>query len=104
MTMLRRLTLIGTIAVLAFATQASAGTSTVYTLGVLGVPGVDTGLVLKKGMRVTVTATGSFCPGTGTCYGPDGTKSVDTTTTAYGGYVRPGAPAYGLIGQVGTGS
>jgi len=103
MKMLSRLTLAGAVAVLALGTQASAGTTTVYTVGVLGVPGVDTGLVLTTGMSVTVTATGSLCPGTGTCYGPDGTTSKDTTTSSYGGFTLPGAPAYGLLGQVGNG-
>jgi hypothetical protein len=71
------LTLVVAATVLAFAASASAAgpptASHVYTVGSLTVPGVDTGLVLKKGQPVTVTATGIFCPGTGFCSGPDGT-------------------------------
>ena len=84
-------------------TAAGSATTSEYTVGVLTVPGVDTGLVLKKGHSVTVTATGTVCIGTGTCVGPDGTSSVDTTHSSLGSFVLPGAPAYGLVGRVGTG-
>jgi hypothetical protein len=93
--------------VLALAGQGTAAghatVSNTYTVGVLTVPGVDTGLVLKKGHPVTVTATGTVCPGTGYCTSPDGTLIVDTTQSSFGGFVLPGAPAYGLVGRVGTG-
>lgn len=93
--------------VLLLAAQATAaGTTTassVYTVGSLTVPGVDTGLVLKKGRSVTVTATGSVCPGTGYCTGPAGNPAADTTSMAFGGFLQPSAPAYGLVGRVGTG-
>ncbi len=78
--------------------------TTVYTVGGRAVPGVDTGLVLRTGMSATVTATGAVCvSGSSMCPGPNGDSAVDTTSTAYGGYPLPGAPAYGLIGRVGDG-
>jgi hypothetical protein len=85
--------------------QASAATPTVssYTVSSSAVPGADTGLVLD-GTSVTVTATGSVCPyGTGSCFGPDGSASKDTTTSGFGGFVLPGAPAWGLVGRIGAG-
>ena len=94
---------------LVLAAQSSAAGPTtvtsVYTVGALTVPGVDTGLVLKKGQGVTVTATGRVCyypgPPATLCVDPDGEPSIDTTTT--GGFVLPGAPAIGLIARVGSG-
>ena len=60
------------LALTAQATAASPTTSSgVHTVGSLTVPGVDTGLVLKKGHSVMVTATGTVCPGTGYCTDPD---------------------------------
>jgi hypothetical protein len=103
---LRRLTVAGAIVLLVLASQATAAgqtASSVYTVGPLTVPGVDTGLVLQKNRTVTVTATGSVCPGTGFCATPDGYPSIDTTTSVFGGFVLPGAPAYGLVAKVGTG-
>jgi hypothetical protein len=99
------LTLVATIVLVVAAQGTAAGTTTtsVYTVGALTVPGVNTGLVLKKGHPVTVTATGTFCPGTGSCFGPDGNPAVDTTQSDFGGFLLPGAPAYGLVGRVGTG-
>jgi len=101
------LTFLGaTIALTLVAQGTAAGPSTVssdYTVGSVTVPGVSTGLVLKKGRPVTVTATGTVCPYTGYCVGPDGTSSVDTTQSSFGGFVLPGAPAYGLVGRVGSG-
>ena len=90
---------------LAFVASASAaGPATAdHTVGSLTVPGVDTGLVVKQGHPVTVTATGVFCPGTGFCSGPDGTPLGNSLDLTYGGYALPGAPAYGLIARVGTG-
>ena len=89
------------------AAQAGAGgptSSSVYTVGGLAVPGVSTGLVLRQGQTVTVTATGAVCPfGDSYCPGPDGTSAQDTTGTSFGGFPLPGAPAWGLIGRVGTG-
>lgn len=94
--------------VLALAVQATGATpttSSVYTVSSLTVPGVDTGLVLKKGQPVTVTATGIVCPGTGYCTTPEGVSSgVDTKSMVYGGFLQPAAPAYGLVARVGTGS
>lgn len=103
----KSLTLVGATILLVLAAQGNAAAPTttvtsVYTVGSLTVPGVDTGLVLN-GSSVTVTATGTFCPGTGYCVGPDGTLSVNTTQSAFGGFVLPGAPAYGLVGRVGIG-
>lgn len=87
------------------AAQSAAGPSTVttgYTVGPLAVPGASTGLVLN-GDSVTVTATGTVCPGTGWCFGPGGDASVDTTQSGFGGFVAPGAPGWGLVGRVGSG-
>ena len=94
------------IVVLAFAveaTGATATTSNVYSVDPVHVPGVDTGLVLKKGHPVTITATGTVCPGTGYCTTPDGKPGVDTSSMAFGGFLQPQAPAYGLVGRVGSG-
>jgi hypothetical protein len=88
------------------AAQSAAGPSTVttsYTVGSVAVPGASTGLVLD-GDSVTVTAAGTFCPGTGSCFGPGGDASVDTTHSGYGGFVAPGAPAWGLVARVGAGA
>jgi hypothetical protein len=105
----RALALVGTTVALIAASQgtaaSSAQTSTDYVVGSLGVPGVDTGLVLTKGRRVTVTATGTVCQGTGYCTTPAGTSLVDTKDSPYAaGFVLPGAPAYGLVARIGTGS
>src|SRR5262245_54730242 len=94
--------------VLVFAAPGTAAgpgaSSAVFTVGSLTVPGVNTGLVLKKGKPVTVTATGSFCPGGSGfgCFGPGGTMSADTKISPYGGFPLPGAPAWGLIARVGS--
>ena len=93
---------------LAAATQAgAAGPSTAsvsFTVGGLAVPGVSTGVVLRQGQIVTVTATGGVCPyGTSYCPGPGGNAAVDTTGTTFGGFPLPGAPAWALIGRVGSG-
>ena len=88
------------------AAQSAAGPSTVtsgYTVGAMAVPGASTGLVLA-GDSVTVSATGTVCPWTGSCFGPDGDASVDTTQSGYGGFVAPGAPAWGLVARVGGGA
>ena len=98
------------VAVLAVALVGQAGAtgpetvSNTYTVGSQGVPGASTGLVLTAGMSVTVTATGAVCPfGDGFCPGPDGYVPWNTTTSSYGGFVLPGAPAWGLVGRVGSG-
>lgn len=99
--------MLATATMLVFVAQVAAATPTVstssYTVSSTSVPGVDTGLVLNGG-SVTVTATGSVCPyGTGSCFGPDGSASKDTTTSGFGGFVLPGAPAWGLVGRIGAG-
>jgi len=99
---------VATVLALALAAQASAGgrttVSNTYAVGGLSVPGASTGLVLTTGMTVTVTAASAVCPfGGGFCPGPDGYVPWDTTTSAYGGFVLPGAPAWGLVGKVGSG-
>jgi hypothetical protein len=103
----RATTLLGAIGALVLAAQGIAASpttiSSVYSVGSVTVPGVDTGLVLNNGGSVTATATGTVCPGTGYCVGPDGYPSVDTMHSGYGGFVLPGAPAYGLVGRVGSG-
>jgi hypothetical protein len=99
-----------TVAVLALALAAQAGAagpttvSNTYTVGGGSVPGASTGLVLTSGMTVTVTASGAVCPfGDGFCPGPNGYVPWDTTQSAYGGFTLPGAPAWGLVGRVGSG-
>jgi hypothetical protein len=93
---------------LVLAAQATAGGRTVskaFTVEVLAVPGASTGIMVTDGLVVTVTATGAACPfGVGGyCVGPDGNASQDTTTSPYDGWVLPGAPAWGLVGRVGSG-
>jgi hypothetical protein len=101
------LTLVVAATAFAFAAPGNAAgppaESHVYTVGSLTVPGVETGLVLKKGKPVTVTATGVFCPGTGFCSSPDGNSLGNSWDTTWGGFVLPGAPAYGLVARVGDG-
>lgn len=82
---------------------ATTPAPTVYTVESRPVPGVDTGLVLRKGQPVIVTATGTVCPRTGLCTTPDGDPTVDTKTMAFGGFLQPQAPAYGLVARVGSG-
>ena len=99
MKILKGVTLVTTV-VLALAAQGSAATSH-YSVGVLTVPGVNTGLVLKKGQTVTVTATGTVCyfPTGPLCVSPEGDLGVNTST----GFVLPGATGIALIGRVGSG-
>lgn len=103
MNILKVVTLV-TAVVLALAAQGSAGVAASdYTVpSTTDEPGLNTGLVLTKGL-VTVTATGSVCPNTGYCVGPDGMSSVNTKQSDYGGFVLSGAPGYGLVGRVGNG-
>jgi hypothetical protein len=111
---LKGLTLVGVVLVLALATQGTAArpttgqntttTTTSYTVRSTTVPGADTGLVLQSGQSVTVTATGSVCYRVGTCLGPDGNATANTTTSAYGSFLLPGGPGWGLVGRVGSGS
>ncbi len=96
-----------TAGVLVLAAQGSAAgsaTTSVYTVGPkTDEPGLSTGLVLKNG-SVTATATGVLCAHFSTlCVSPDGNPSGDTTETGFGGFVLPGAPAFGLVGRVGSG-
>jgi hypothetical protein len=92
---------------LALAAFAGAGgqvtTSDVFVGGQSNEPGVNSGLVLDNG-SVTVTATGMVCAHLATlCAGPAGDASFDTNQSGFGGFVLPGAPAFGLIGRVGSG-
>jgi hypothetical protein len=101
-------TLFVVVMVLVFpALGGAAGQTTVtsvYTVGGQAVSGVDTGLVLTDGMSVTATATGAVCAsGDSSCPGPNGDASYDTTGGWLGGFVLPGAPAWGLVGRVGNG-
>ena len=96
-----------TAVVLALASQGGAAggvTSSVYTVGALTVPGVKTGLVVKEGHPVTVTATGTVCywpgPPAVICVGPDGDAGVNTSNP---GFVLPDATGIALIGRVGNG-
>jgi hypothetical protein len=107
---LKAWTLIGVVAALALAAQATAARSAPivnsYVVGSLTVPGVSTGLVLQPGQQVEVTATGEMCPwgiALAYCLGPDGNASWATTDSWYGGYLLPGAPAWGLVARVGAG-
>jgi hypothetical protein len=107
MKILKGLTLVTTL-VLALAAQGIAAgsltTSSVLVAPQTDEPGVSSGLVLKKGYGVSVSATGDMCPfGGAFCVGPDGYASSDTTQSAFGGFVLPGAPAWGLVGRVGSG-
>jgi len=97
---------LGATILLVLCSQATAAQKPVtksYTVGSLTVPGVDTGLVVASGGSISVTASGTVCPGTGYCTGPDGKASVDTSSMAFGGFVQPSAPAYGLVARIGSG-
>lgn len=96
-----------TVALCSAAAALAGGPTTVsasysYAVGSLTVPGVTTGLVLETGQSVTVAATGTVCAGLA-CVGPDGTSSWNTNVSSFGGFVLPGAPAWGLVGRVGSG-
>ena len=76
---LKAWTLIGVVAALALAAQATAARPgpivNSYVVGSLTIPGVSTGLVLEPGQQVEVTATGAMCPwgvALAYCVGPDG--------------------------------
>lgn len=106
MTSLRGLAGVVAAAALVLAAQVGAASqitvSNSYTVASVGVPGVTTDTVLTSGKSLTVTATGTVCPGTGFCVSPAGYPS-ETTQSAFGGFVLPGAPAFGLVARVGTG-
>jgi hypothetical protein len=95
------------IALAAAAQAGAAGPTTVsatYVVDGGSVPGASTGLVLRLGETVTVTGTGGVCPyGDSYCPGPDGNGAVDTMHSSYGAFLLPGAPAWGLVGRVGSG-
>jgi hypothetical protein len=105
MKILTRLTVV-TAVVLAIAAQGSAAgttTSSVYIVdGTTTLSGLNTGLFLKNGRPVTVTATGVVCVtlDLSVCVTPDGDPSVVTTQSSF---ALPGARAYGLFGRVGSG-
>lgn len=95
---------VAAVALVAVAQVGAAESTTVHTVGSSGVPGADTGLVVADGATVTVTATGTVCPGGGfACVTPDGDPTRDTTQSGYGGFLLPGAPAWGLVARVGSG-
>src|SRR5262245_26799349 len=85
------------------ATGATPSGSSVFTVESRSIPGVDTGIVLKKNHAVTVTATGTVCPYAGSCIGPDGDPSANASSMLFGGFLQPQAPAYGLVARVGSG-
>jgi hypothetical protein len=95
-----------TAVVLALATLGSAAgttTSSVYIVdGTMTLSGLNTGLFLKNGRPVTVTATDVVCItlDLSVCVTPDGDPSVVTTQSSF---ALPGARAYGLFGRVGSG-
>jgi len=106
MKILKCLTLVTGVVLALAALGSAAGTLTTsnYVVQPTTVPGVSTGLVLKKGKQVTVTATGVVCANyTNLCVTPDGDGSVNTWYTGNGGFEQPEASAYGLIGRVGSG-
>ncbi|HET9243471.1 MAG TPA: hypothetical protein VFN99_08505, partial [Gaiella sp.] len=91
------------LAILAPVALAGPSTETTsYTVAAGTVPGVATGFVLEPGRSVTITATGTVCAGLA-CVGPNGEPSWNTTVSSFGGFVAPGAPAWGLVGRVGSG-
>jgi hypothetical protein len=109
MKILKGFTLATAVALALAALGSAAGpttTSVVFVGPQTNEPGLNTGLVLKNG-SVTVTATGVLCAHVDTlCVGPAGYAGdppIDTTQTSFGGFVLPGAPAFGLIGRVGSG-
>jgi hypothetical protein len=102
MKIFKGLTLVSIIVpVLAAQVSAAGGvTTTDYTVAsTTDEPGLNTGLVLKKG-SVTVTATGTVCYLGSLCVGPDGDSSIDTTNP---GFVLPDASGIALVGRVGSG-
>jgi hypothetical protein len=103
MKVFKGLALVTTVALALVAQGSAAGPATTVFVGAqTNEPGLNTGLVLKKG-SVTVTATGVVCAHYGTlCVSPDG-MLTDTTLTSFGGFVLSGAPAFGLVGRVGSG-
>jgi len=106
MKILKGLTLVTTVVLSLAALGSAAGTMTTsnYVVQPATVPGVSTGLVLKRGKSVTVTATGVVCANiTNLCVTPDGDDLVDTEYTGNGGFEQPEASAYSLIGRVGSG-
>jgi hypothetical protein len=106
MKILKGVTVVTTVVLALAALGSAAGTVTTssYVVEPRTVPGVSTGLVLKKGKPVTVTATGVVCANfTNLCVTPAGDGLVDTDYTGNGGFEQPDAPAYGLIGRVGSG-
>ena len=104
MKILKGLILVTTVVLVLAAQGSAAVTTSTYAVGPkTDQPGLNTGLVLKKG-SVTVTATGEVCANYSTlCVSPDGNSSVDTNLSGFGGFVLPGAPAWGLVGRVGSG-
>lgn len=88
------------------ALSAAAGQTTVTSVYTVDgkISGFNTGLVLTDGMSVTATATGVVCAYLNNfCTSPSGDVSYDTTSGLFGGFVLPGAPAFGLVGRVGNG-
>ena len=88
------------------ALSAAAGQTTVTSVYTVDgkISGFNTGLVLTDGMSVTATATGVVCAYLNNfCTSPSGDVSYGTTSSLFGGFVLPGAPAFGLVGRVGNG-
>ena len=61
-----------------------------------GTAGYDTGFAVDN--SVTLTATGSWCDGAGSCFGPDGNTSLPPS----GGYLEPTARPAALVGRIGS--
>ena len=96
-----------TAGVLVLAAQGSAAgsaTTSVYAvdrrrMSLASAPGSFS----RKG-SVTATARAVLCAHISTlCVSPDGNPSGDAAPTGFGGFVLPGAPAFGLVGRVGGG-
>lgn len=74
-----------------------------FTAPVDGMPGVDTGVTLAQGQGLEITATGTAtCLENATedakCYRQDADGNGEATAN----FLAPDAPAYSLVGQVGT--
>jgi hypothetical protein len=106
MKILKCLAVVATI-VLALASQSSAGggvTTSEYTVAsTTDEPGLNTGLILKKGRSVTVTATGSVCPTRGIAWAPMEPPWSTRRRAAPGASCCPALPHTGSLVASGQG-
>ena len=102
MRIMKGVTLVATVVLALVAQGGAAGSvaTSVYTVpSTTDEPGLSTGLILKKGRSVTVTAIGTVCYLGSSCVGPDGDPAFITTNP---GFVLPGSTV-ALVGRVGSG-